>query len=336
MSKVLITGVSGFLGEALCRRLIEESNIEVTGIDLVYPPQDLLKHIDFVKGDIRNLSFMKFIYKNYNFDIIFHCAALVPISRVSYREFMKTNCWGTLLVHALYPKRFIHISSSAVYGIPKGEIKEDTSYNPVEDYGTSKMYGDYVCKGARDIEGTNVIIVRPRTIIGEGRGGMMDLLFSRVSNNKYMPIIGDGNNRFQLLSLRDCIDFLMLVYHNEDIVNEDFNIGTDKYTTLAQDITDFIKIIGSSSKVKKMPKSTRHILRTLDKLGLSPMTPWHYETIDKDFYFDITKAKSIGWSPKDSNVDMLVRSYNWYRDNMKDTFTTLHRSKLKKRLLNII
>jgi len=75
----------------------------------------------------------------------------------------------------------------------------------------------------------------------------------------------------------------------------------------------------------------------MDWLNISPMTAWHYETIDKDFYFDISKARDeLDWYPKYSNMDMLIDSYNWYINNVPETGTSVHKSKLKKRILNVI
>jgi len=336
MSKVLCTGSSGFLGESLCNRLVKD-NIEVVGLDRISPPGYLREKIKSVEGDIKNLSLIDHLCKDV--DTIFHCAALVPICRASYYEYMFNNALNTLnlLVMASLNEveKFVFISSSAVYGIPEGEITEHTRYRPIEDYGLSKMYADYVCKTSKNL-GMNIIVVRPRTIIGDKRVGMMDLLFPRVLENKPVYIIGDGSNKFQLLSLMDCVEFLMNVYYNEDIVNEDYNIGTDKYTTLKEDLEGFISKVGSTSELVCLPKFTSSILGALDKLRLSPMTPWHYKTIDKDFYFDISKAKSTGWYPEDSNVDMLVNSFNWYRDNKDNLQGSIHKSKLKKRLLNWI
>lgn len=337
-SKVLVTGSSGFLGESLCNRLVKD-NTEVVGLDRISPPGYLRKKIKSVEGDIKNLSLINYLCKDV--DTIFHCAALVPICRASYYEYMFNNAINTMNLLILASlnkvKKFIYISSSAVYGIPEGEITEHTRYKPIEDYGFSKMCAEYFCKATSNKqEYMNIIVVRPRTIIGENRVGMMDLLFPRVLKNKSVYIIGDGSNKFQLLSLRDCVKFLMKVYYNEDVVNEDYNIGTDKYTTLKEDLEKFISKVGSTSEVVCLPKFTSSILGILDKLRLSPMTSWHYKTIDKDFYFDISKAKSTGWKPEDSNVDMLVNSYNWYKDNLDKLNGSVHKSKLKKRLLNWI
>jgi dTDP-D-glucose 4,6-dehydratase len=54
----------------------------------------------------------------------------------------------------------------------------------------------------------------------------------------------------------------------------------------------------------------------LDELDLSPLTTFHYKTIDKDFHFDISKAKSdLEWEPEDSNADCMIRGYDWYTNN---------------------
>jgi len=78
----------------------------------------------------------------------------------------------------------------------------------------------------------------------------------------------------------------------------------------------------------------------LDIFSLSPFTPWHYLTVDKPFYFDISKAKTIlGWQPQDSNLDMLIRSYNWYlsqRKKIDKDFGTTHKKSIRRRALRVL
>lgn len=75
-------------------------------------------------------------------------------------------------------------------------------------------------------------------------------------------------------------------------------------------------------------------------MKLSPLADWHYMTIDKPFYFDITKAKKIlKWKPKDSNKDMIIKSYDWYvahREEVNSIKGTTHRVSPKQKLLLLL
>lgn len=332
---VLISGVSGFLGEALARRLLKE-NIKVVGIDINNPPDDLWLNIDFRRIDIRDPRQVIYTFAKDKFDTIFHCAALVPVTRSSYWEFIETNTFGSLFMSGLIYDKFIHISSSAVYGFGGKNITENSKQKPIENYGRSKTIAEGFLNVMRS-DKRNIIIVRPRTIIGNKRIGMMDVLYSRIMKSKNMYLIGDGYNQFQLLDLRDCVDALMKIHYNNDIVNEDYNLGTDKFSNLRIDIQTLIDYAKSKSSLKFLPRWTKNILRIMDWLNISPMTAWHYETIDKDFYFDISKAcNELDWRPKYHNMDMLIDSYDWYVNNIDKEEDSVHKSKLKKRILNWI
>ena len=136
---ILVTGCSGFIGEALCRRLIREGK-EVLGIDIREPPRDL--DIEFIRMDISDSCIQ---HLNFKIDTIFHLAALVPIARRSAYEYIRVNMIGTGYLLSLRPRKFIFISSSAVYGCPNGIITENTNFKPIEIYGKSKILAEQEC-----------------------------------------------------------------------------------------------------------------------------------------------------------------------------------------------
>jgi nucleoside-diphosphate-sugar epimerase len=333
MSEIVVTGCSGFLGTELCNKLLSEGFI-VTGIDVVKPS---FKHKDFKFKDIDVSNFLnrKQLNRVCKDKVVIHCAASVPITRVGATGHFKTNALGTYFVALAKPKKIIFISTSAVYGIPKDIITEDTKFDPIEDYGDSKIIAENFLKltqGWRE----STIILRPRTIIGRGRMGMMDFLFPRIMKNKSVFLIGDGSNKFQLLSLEDLINAILFSIE-KDVKFADYNLGTDKFTTLGNDIEELIHIVGSKSKIIHLPKVTRYLLGFLDRFNLSPMTKWHYDTIFHDFVFDTTKAqKELDWVAWDSNIGMLVKTYTWYEIHKDDIGNTPHTKKISKKLLEWI
>ena len=113
-----------------------------------------------------------------------------------------------------------------------------------------------------------------------------------------------------------------------------FNVGSDRYRTLREDLEELCRIANTNSKVIGLPVSlATSSLWILDKLKLSPLAPWHYLTYHKPFYFDISKPMTeLGWKPMYSNIEMLESSYNWYFDN-KDKMSmssSTHRSPVKQ------
>ena len=97
-------------------------------------------------------------------------------------------------------------------------------------------------------------------------------------------------------------------------VNTEFNIGAKDFTTMKEDYQAVLDRAGHGKKIRGMPvKPLILILRILEKLHLSPLYPWVYETASTDSFVSIEKAeKLLDYKPKYSNKDALVRNYDWY------------------------
>jgi nucleoside-diphosphate-sugar epimerase len=110
---------------------------------------------------------------------------------------------------------------------------------------------------------------------------------------------------------------------------------------MKQDYQELLNHAGFGKKVIGTPaKPLIATLRIFEKLGISPLYKWVYETADKDSFVSIEKAKKIlEWRPKYSNVDALVENYDWYLKNYKQyegkTGVT-HRTPWKQGILSII
>lgn len=342
MKRVLITGGSGFFGIALVEALLDK-NYQVRVLDLEpLDKADIKQKIEFIKGDIRDYETVTRACKNVN--IVVHNAAVLPVSRSSRKFFWDVNVGGTrcVLEEALANsvEKVIYISSSAPYGIPvEVPITEKTPFNPVCNYGKSKIAAERVCNEYRK-RGLDIVILRPRTIVGKGRLGLFQILFSWIADNKNIYVIGAGKNLFQYLSESDLIDACLLSIER-DCRNEDFNLGSDEFKTVKEGLQGLIDYVGSRSKVVPVSASiARFFLRILDKLNLVPLTSWHYMTADKPFYFDISKAKNIlGWKPQEGTLDMLKESYDWYISHRKEVdseFGVTHRKSLKQKFLKVL
>jgi nucleoside-diphosphate-sugar epimerase len=124
--------------------------------------------------------------------------------------------------------------------------------------------------------------------------------------------------------------------------NDTFNVGAKIYTTVREDYQAVLDRAGFGKKISSAPAGLAiKILRVLNKLKISPIYPWVYETAGKDSFVSIEKAERIlGWEPKYSNKDALLRNYEWYINNMhhfKQNATGVsHRVPWKQGALNII
>lgn len=334
---ILVTGGSGFCGSFIVKQLLDRGE-KVRNFDRI----DLLDqhpNLEYFRGDILLRDDVAEACRGA--DTLIHTVALVPISKAG-RRFADVNVGGTrtLIEKARKAgvKKIVHLSSSAIFGTPPMPIGEDAPYNPVGPYGTAKMKGEMVC---RDFikKGVDISIVRPRTVVGPGRLGIFQILFDWISRGKNIYIIGPGNNLFQFLHAEDLADCCVRMAQRPG--PEIFNIGTDSFGTLRDDLESLCRHAGTNCRVKSLPVlPTILALKTLDALRLCPLAPWHYLTYHKDFYFDNRAAKrKLGWKPRHGNVDMLCEAYDWYLENRGEAegrVGTSHRFSIKQGILKIL
>src|SRR5215208_5061074 len=221
----MITGGAGFLGINLVRYLLERRH-KVVSLDIApfdYPEKDRVK---IVTGDIRDRSSVDRAMEGV--DIVVHTAAALPLYKPA--DIYSTDIDGTrnVLQSALDHKveRVIHVSSTAVYGIPDHHpLLEDDKLDGVGPYGEAKVKAEQVCLEYRN-KGMCVPIVRPKSFVGPERLGVFALFYDWAKDGKNFPMIGSGNNRYQLLDVEDLCDVVYLALTASDAVaNDTYNIG---------------------------------------------------------------------------------------------------------------
>ncbi|PJF39334.1 MAG: epimerase [Phototrophicales bacterium] len=316
----LITGGAGFLGINLVRYLLERGH-RITSLDLqpfTYPERDQITEIT---GDIRDRATVDLAMKDV--DIVIHAAAALPLYKPE--DIFSTDIDGTRNViesakqHQV--ERFIHISSTAVYGIPDHHpLVEDDPLDGVGPYGIAKVQAEGICVEYRK-QGMCVPIIRPKSFIGPERLGVFALFYDWAKDGKGFPMIGSGNNRYQLLDVEDLCDAIYLTATLDcEVVNDTFNIGAKEFTTMKEDYQAVLDYAGYGKKVRGFPAEPMiWTLRLLEKFNLSPLYKWVYETASKDSFVSIEKAERVlGFTPKYSNKDALIRNYQWYIDHLDD------------------
>jgi nucleoside-diphosphate-sugar epimerase len=256
-------------------------------------------------------------------DLVIHTAAALPL--YPNQEIYSTDIEGTRNViehaHKAGIERFINISSTAVYGVPDHHpLHEDDPLFGVGPYGEAKIAAEKNCAGYRDR--MTVTILRPKSFIGPERLGVFALLYDWASTGHHFPIPGLGANRYQYLDVEDlCTATYQAATLAPERVNDTFNIGAAEFGTFKGDFQAVLNHAGHGKRVKSIPAMPAiWVLRFLDRLRLSPLYPWVYETAVKDSYVSIDKArKGLDWEPRFSNEDALIRNYDWYVAN-RDTF----------------
>ncbi|MEW5844403.1 MAG: NAD(P)-dependent oxidoreductase [Bacteroidota bacterium] len=339
--KILVTGGAGFLGINLIRFLLDR-NYEVVSLDIAdFNYADVRDRIKIVKSDIRNSEVVETCTKN--IDAVVHTAAALPL--YSAEEIYSTDVEGTqILLHSSYTnkvKRFVHISSTAVYGIPNHHpVLEEDRLEGVGPYGKAKIEAEKICFDYRKV-GMCVPILRPKTFVGPERLGVFSLLYDWASNGKNFPIIGKGDNRYQLLDVEDlCEAIYQCLILPDEVVNDTFNIGAKNFDTLKNDYQAVLDFAGHNKKIISLPeKPVIFILKILEALKLSPLYKWVYETASKGSFVSIEKAeKKLSFAPKYSNKDALIRNYKWYIENreyFKRQTGVSHRVPWKQGILSI-
>jgi nucleoside-diphosphate-sugar epimerase len=317
--RVLITGGTGFLGVHLARRFLKEgwgvTLFDIAPLDAL----DLKGKVQVIQGDVRDTKAVDKAFAGQTH--VIHAAAALPIQRTK-KLIYSVNIDGTKNVLEAsfkhHAERFVFISTTAVYGVPKHLPERETSpIDPIGYYGESKVTAENMCL-EYDKKGLETNIIRPKTFLGPERLGVFSLWFEAIYNSYRIFILGNGKNKYQLLAVRDVVEatYLALI---KPVHGEIFNIGAKEFQTWRKDLESIIRKEKSGSKVTGLPVLPAQIaLRILEYLHLSPLSAWHYMTMPVPSYVSTEKAeKLLGWKATQSNQELLLESYHWYKQNRK-------------------
>lgn len=316
----LITGGAGFLGINLARYLLARGRrvVSLDIADFTYPERD---RVTVYKGDIRVPADLQAAMAGV--DIVIHTAAALPL--YSPEDIYTTDITGlrNVLQAALDAgvKRVVHVSSTAVYGIPDHHpLYENDKLVGVGPYGEAKVVAEQICQEFRE-KGLCIPIIRPKSFVGPERLGVFALFYDWAKDGKNFPVLGSGNNRYQLLDVEDLCDALYLAATADcAVANDVFNIGAKEFTTIKADYQAVLDYAGFGKRIVSLPaKPVIWALRVLERLNLSPLYKWVYETVTEDSFVSIEKAERVlGFRPKYSNQQALVRNYQWYIDHLQE------------------
>lgn len=316
----LITGGAGFLGINLVRYLLERGH-RVRSLDIArfdYPERS---RVEVHTGDIRDRAAVDRAMAGV--DQVIHTAAALPLYKPA--DIFSTDIDGTrnvlesVLQHGV--ERFIHISTTAVYGIPDHHpLLETDRLDGVGPYGEAKVKAEELCLSYR-ARGLCVPIIRPKSFIGPERLGIFAMLYDWAKDGKNFPLPGNGKNRYQLLDVEDlCEAIYRCATLDRDKVNDTFNIGAREFTTIKEDFQAVLDAAGFGKKIITFPAAPMTAaLVVLEKLKLSPVYKWAYGTVTEDSFVSVEKAERVlGFKPKYSNKEALVRNYRWYVEHLAD------------------
>lgn len=314
--RFVVTGGAGFLGINLVRYLLARGDFRVASFDIApfdYP--DCASQVDDIRGDIRDLAALERAIEPG--DVVVHSAAALPL--YTPEQIRTTDVDGTRNVLEASLRRgadrAIHISSTAVYGIPDHHpLVETDRLHGVGPYGEAKVEAENLCARYRE-RGLCVPILRPKSFIGPERLGVFALLYEWAADGHHFPILGQGNNPYQYLDVEDlCQAIWACAALPRAAVDDTFNIGAKIYGTPRSDFQAVLDRAGHGKRIISLPvRPAVAILRVLEAMHLSPLYRWIYETFDKESFVSIDKAERVlGFAPRYSNAESLIRNYDWY------------------------
>lgn len=318
--KHIIVGGNGFVGRFIARDLLDKQQ-EVLVCDVRKSPIPVYDKAAFMQCDITDVKAVRSIPFRPG-DVVYNVAArmLHPIiKRKDRREyFFSVDYEGAkLVVDAAMDggcNGLIQFSTDMVYGRLKHPppIREDHPREPIGEYSDSKRFIEDYCISRRS-RGLRVSIFRPRLIIGPSRLGILTNLFKLIRWNLPIPLIGNGTNHYQMISVFDCAS-AAVKSAERDVVDGEFNLGSENPPQVRDLLRELIERVGSRSVLVSTPAPmVKGVLRFLDRVNCPLLVPEQFEIADADYVIDIEHTKSsLGWRPQYDDRAMFRQAYDDY------------------------
>jgi nucleoside-diphosphate-sugar epimerase len=334
---ILVTGGSGYFGSELVARALTRGD-HVRVFDLNAPGPEIAG-AEFVRGDVRDRAAV--LKACAGVDVVLHNVAQVPLAK-DRDLFESVNVGGTanvlLAARDAGVGKVVHTSSSAIFGIPAhNPVTEETPGRPLEAYGRAKLEAELLCHDAV-ASGLDVTIIRPRTILGHGRLGIMAILFEFVADGAPVFVLGPGDNRYQFVHASDLADACLRAADRPGAAV--YNIGAAEFGTMRETLEALVVHAGTGSHVRSLPVApARLAMRALSTAGAAPFAPYHWLLYSESLWFDVSKARrELDWSPVHSNASMVIESYEWFlahRDELSHD-RSHHQSPAKLGVLKLV
>jgi len=327
--KVIVTGGAGFIGSAVVRYLIDETDADVTVVDkLTYAANlDSLASVtssdrfDLRKGDICDLDKMHEIFRETQPDQVMHLAAESHVDRSisGSQEFIQTNVLGTYnLLEAARTHftsldeakktifRFLHVSTDEVYGSlgPTGLFEETTAYDPSSPYSASKAASDHLVKAWHRTYGLPVVTSNCSNNYGPYHfpEKLIPLIILNALEGAPLPVYGDGSNIRDWLHVEDHARALWLILTNGRL-GETYNVGGRNERTNLQVVQSICDTLDELVPAK---------IARRELIEFVTDRPGH----DHRYAIDASKLESeLGWKANETFDTGLRKTVQWYLDN---------------------
>ena len=336
VSRVLVTGGAGFIGGALIRRLLSETNIKIFNLDKLGYSSDLTSinslleknksyqsRYQFLNCDLRNISQTNEVTEVANPDLIFHLAAESHVDRSidNPSDFINSNIigtfnliestrmyWDKLPINKKDYFKFHHISTDEVYGsldISNSFFSEKTAYAPNSPYSASKASSDHLVNAWHHTYKLPVVTTNCSNNYGPWQfpEKLIPLVILKAIQSEKIPIYGKGQNIRDWLYVEDHIDALINVAANAKPGSKYCIGGSQEYTN-----NEIVKMI-----CKKLDETIPTNDSYVNLISYVQDRPAH----DLRYAINADKIKKdLGWSPKNNIILGLSKTIDWYLKNL--------------------
>jgi len=315
--EILLTGGCGFIGSEVTKQL-SEIGANVTVFDNLSSGKEAyitnFENVQLIKGDIRDEDEVKSVVKNKEYIINLAALPFIPDSYQYPKEFFEVNVNGTMnvalsLLKEKNVKRFVHISSSEIYGTARQiPMNEDHPTTPHSTYAVSKLAGDRVVFTLHKEHNLPAVIIRPFNAFGPNitQPYIIPEILTQLFNNDAEIKLGNIASKRDLTFVTDTAKAMILALVTDGIEGETINIGSKKAVSVKELVSLMSKILSKSVNI------------TIDQ---SRLRPYDVDVLE----CDNTKAKNIlNWLPEISIEDGLEITIDWakkYGIKFLDAFT---------------
>ncbi|NOH70730.1 dTDP-glucose 4,6-dehydratase [Vibrio pectenicida] len=332
--KIIVTGGAGFIGSAVIRHIIENTNDQVVNIDkLTYAGNlESLTSVSnnsrytFEQIDICDRLELDRIFELHQPDFIMHLAAESHVDRsiTGSAEFIETNIVGTYtLIEAsrkywatLDPEgrkrfRFHHVSTDEVYGDLEGTeelFTEETPYSPSSPYSASKASSDHLVRAWQRTYGLPTIVTNCSNNYGPYHfpEKLIPVIILNALDGKPLPVYGDG------LQIRDWLfveDHARALYEvlTKGTVGGTYNIGGNNEKTNIEVVESICLLLEEF-----LPSKPAGVSQYVDLIAYVQDRPGH----DVRYAIDASKIeRELGWKPEETFESGIRKTVEWYLDN---------------------
>jgi len=267
MATILITGGAGNVASSLAERFAKnEQNVVVVFDNLSTGKREKVpteyENCFFIEGDANDFDQLNLVFEKYDFDYVFHYAAVVGVLRTlenpinvlhdieGFKHILKLS-----VEHKI--KRFVFSSSSEVYGEPVEipQFEDSTPLNAQLPYAIVKSVGESFVKSYSQMHGLDYTIFRFFNTYGpkQSTDFVISKFITQAKNNEDITIYGEGNQTRTFCYIDDNTEFTEHIIKNDLFINDTVNVGNDDEMTIKELATKIIEITNSDSKLVHLP-----------------------------------------------------------------------------------